>query len=306
MLDGAVALRGQLDEHGGAVLQSALAPLIRPLGPGDARTARQRRADALVELIAKAAADGHAGVENAAGLPPTLVVHVDVEQLADPSASALGVVAGGAQDADGAAPGCCDASPRPGGVVADLDWGGPILRQSLERIGCTAQIVRLVTAGGRRALDVGTASGSPPRRSGSPSPPATRAARSPAATGPQDGPTSTTCSPGEPADAPTSTTSSCYADTTTASSTKAAGQPADTTTASNTATRTACSTAARSCPAAATASGMRSESGLSTASRRCSSSALRRFPLRSWALACDHGGRPAGAGGRSRVLLPRS
>jgi hypothetical protein len=124
MLDGAVALRGQLDEHGAAVLQSALAPLIKPLGPGDARTARQRRADALVELIAKAAADGHAGVENAAGLPPTLVVHVDVEQLADPSASALGVVAGGAQDADGAAPGCSDASQRPGGVVQRLATPG--------------------------------------------------------------------------------------------------------------------------------------------------------------------------------------
>jgi hypothetical protein len=33
------------------------------------------------------------------------------------------------------------------GVVAELDWGGPILRQSLERIGCIAQIVRLITAG---------------------------------------------------------------------------------------------------------------------------------------------------------------
>jgi hypothetical protein len=42
-------------------------------------------------------------------------------------------------------------------VVADLDWGGPILRQSLERIGCTAQLIRLVTAGGSRTLDVGTA-----------------------------------------------------------------------------------------------------------------------------------------------------
>jgi hypothetical protein len=152
MLDGAVALRGQLDEHGAAVLQSALAPLIKPLGPGDARTARQRRADALVELIAKAAADGHAGVENTAGLPPTLVVHVDVEQLAAPAAEHdAGSAAGDRRQ------GCCGASPRPGGVVADLDWGGPILRESLERIGCTAQLVRLVTAGGSRVLDVGTA-----------------------------------------------------------------------------------------------------------------------------------------------------
>jgi hypothetical protein len=42
-------------------------------------------------------------------------------------------------------------------VVGELDWGGPILRQSLERIGCTAQLVRLVTAGGSRVLDLGTA-----------------------------------------------------------------------------------------------------------------------------------------------------
>jgi hypothetical protein len=41
--------------------------------------------------------------------------------------------------------------------MADIDWDGPILRDALERIGCAAQIVRLVTAGTSRTLDLGRA-----------------------------------------------------------------------------------------------------------------------------------------------------
>ena len=48
--DGAWHLEGLLDPEAGATLQAALAPLARPRGPEDTRTAGQRRADALVEL----------------------------------------------------------------------------------------------------------------------------------------------------------------------------------------------------------------------------------------------------------------
>jgi hypothetical protein len=50
---------------------------------------------------------------------------------------------------------------EPGGSLdpdpAELDWGGAILRATLERIGCTAHIVRLVTDGPSRVLNLGRA-----------------------------------------------------------------------------------------------------------------------------------------------------
>lgn len=148
MLDGAMSLHGQLDEEGAAVLLSALAPMTTPRGAEDTRTAAQRRADALVELVAKAAEVGAAGQVTGTGLPPTLIVRVDLATLAelDPTAP----FASGRSADPGAA--SCRKSPR---APADLDWGGPILRETLERIGCGAQTIRLVTDGPSRVLDLG-------------------------------------------------------------------------------------------------------------------------------------------------------
>ena len=148
MLDGAVSVHGQLDEVGAAVILSALAPMTTPLGPDDTRTAAQRRCDALVELVGKAAETGAAGTLTGTGLPPTLLVRVDIDTLArlDPATE----------------PHSADRSQCPGPrplvpAPAEVDWGGPILRETLERIGCSAQIIRLVTDGPSQALDLGRA-----------------------------------------------------------------------------------------------------------------------------------------------------
>jgi hypothetical protein len=96
----------------------------------------------------------HVEIEQLAALSPDR--HDDADTQQRPPAGGFGVgPAGGLAAARDAV--CCDSAPRPGGAVAELDWGGPILRQCLERIGCTAQIVRLVTAGGSRTLDAGAA-----------------------------------------------------------------------------------------------------------------------------------------------------
>jgi hypothetical protein len=236
MLDGAVSIYGQLTAEGAAILQSALAPMTTPLGPEDTRTAAQRRADALVELVAKAAENGHAGQTTSTGLPPTLLVRMDIRTLMDldpathlmdldpataQKASALRANRGGERedrsaerpgqcceqggDRSAERPGQCDersakrsgqcsarsadrsaerfptgcerSAERTGGPrqripMAELDWGGPILAQTLSRIGCSAQLVRIVTDGRSRVLDLGSS-----RRLASPAQNLARAAR---------------------------------------------------------------------------------------------------------------------------------
>jgi hypothetical protein len=141
MLDGAVSIRGQLDADGAAVLWSALAPMSTPHGPEDTRTGAQRRADALVDLVAKAAQIGAAGTVTGTGLPPTLLVRVDLQTLIamDPASTKKATTWNGA----------------PRNPLAELDWGGPILAETLARIGCTAQLIRIVTDGKSRVLDLG-------------------------------------------------------------------------------------------------------------------------------------------------------
>ena len=173
MLDGAVSVHGQLDEGSAAVILSALSPMMTPLGPSDSRTAAQRRADALVELVGKAAEAGAAGTMTGTGLPPTLLVRVDIAALAglhSPARCPKG--AAGDAETDTAADleahastgdhrdqaGRCDQPPGARPPVpdpAEVDWGGPILRRTLERIGCTAQIIRIVTDGPSQVLGLG-------------------------------------------------------------------------------------------------------------------------------------------------------
>jgi hypothetical protein len=232
MLDGAVSIYGQLSGEGAAILQSALAPMTTPLGPEDTRTAAQRRADALVELIAKAAENGHAGQTTSTGLPPTLLVRMDIRTLMDldpathlmdldpataQKASTMRASRGGGRedrsaerpeqrgDRSAERSGQCSqqggdrsaerpdrreersaertdrcdersaertGSLRPRIPMAELDWGGPILAQTLSRIGCSAQLVRIVTDGRSRVLDLGSS-----RRLASPAQNLARAAR---------------------------------------------------------------------------------------------------------------------------------
>jgi hypothetical protein len=173
MLDGALSVSGQLDETSAAVVLSALTPMMTPRGPEDTRTAGQRRADALVELVGKAAQIGAAGTITSTGLPPTLLVRVDIERLAqlDSPGSTRGSDDGhrdcGPDHGSGtygrdASPGACGSDPsgpatRARAPLAEADWGGPVLDDTLQRIGCNAQLVRLVTAGPSRVLDLGRA-----------------------------------------------------------------------------------------------------------------------------------------------------
>ncbi|MCU1688163.1 MAG: putative endonuclease [Jatrophihabitantaceae bacterium] len=250
MLDGSLSVSGQLDEVSGAVLLTALTPMMTPRGPADVRTIGQRRVDALVELVGKAAEIGAAGTMTSTGLPPTLLVKVDIERLrdvlgpdfafadsqptprnptgdpapdvADHVPHALGSNSNGkprpgphepdddlrtdqadnASDSttndptdnapdsaandptvsptdnlsDGAAGpnwaggkgaqsaghtrgrmGPCPHDPGRPPPPAELDWGGPILDETLRRIGCSAQLIRLVTSGPNRVLNLGRA-----------------------------------------------------------------------------------------------------------------------------------------------------
>src|SRR6266487_731623 len=70
--DGMVLVRGQLDPEGGAALATALDALMRPPGCGDARSATQRRADALVELARGALREGR--TPTVAGMRPQVAV----------------------------------------------------------------------------------------------------------------------------------------------------------------------------------------------------------------------------------------
>lgn len=187
MLDGSIAVSGQLDEVSGAVLLSALTPMMTPRGPEDVRTTGQRRVDALVELVGKAAEIGAAGTMTSTGLPPTLLVKVDIERLRDvlgydsdersrppldphsrpfdphnqggpqcpstPLKPSDPQNQGGPQYLGGPLGSCPDGPKRP--PLAELDWGGPILDETLRRIGCGAQLVRIVTAGPDRVLNLG-------------------------------------------------------------------------------------------------------------------------------------------------------
>jgi hypothetical protein len=167
MLDGAVALRGQLDAELGAELFAGLMPLMKPADAGDDRTPKQRRADALLDLVRAGVAAGAAGLETASGLPPTLLVRVDLETLARATTpDALPAIAGAASalatetESIPASASTLQSGWAPADLdrtFAEADWGGPLTDHALRRIGCTAQLIRLVTNGKSRILDVGTA-----------------------------------------------------------------------------------------------------------------------------------------------------
>jgi len=124
-VDGVVVLDGVLDPEGGAVLLSALAPLAVPAGPDDGRTARQRRADGLVELCRRHLDRGD--LPETGGERPHLTVLVDVETLE---------------------------RHRPA-RAAELAWAGPVCGETARRLACDASITRVITAGRSEPLDVG-------------------------------------------------------------------------------------------------------------------------------------------------------
>lgn len=123
-LGGTVALDGMLDAEDGAILLTAIAALAAP-GPDDERTAKQRRADALVELARRSLDAGQ--LPETGGERPHLNITVDLDTL----------------------------RAQPGSRAADSDWTGPISGENARRLACDAAVTRIITNGPSEILDVG-------------------------------------------------------------------------------------------------------------------------------------------------------
>lgn len=124
---GGLWLRGFLDGEGGATLCSALEPLARTDGPEDRRTRERRQADALIELSARALDTGF--LPRQSGERPHLQVTVSLDTLLD----------------------------RPGAAAGDLQGAGPIAAETARRLGCDAQVSRVIFGPGSVLLDAGRA-----------------------------------------------------------------------------------------------------------------------------------------------------
>jgi hypothetical protein len=94
--EGMVAVNGLLDPEAGQTLLAALEPLARPTNADDARSAGQRRADALAELARRTLEAGQ--LPQTGGVRPQLTVTVDLDSLLAPDG--LGGETGGAGPLD--------------------------------------------------------------------------------------------------------------------------------------------------------------------------------------------------------------
>jgi hypothetical protein len=124
-----VELRGELDHETAGLLRSALDPLSRPVpGPDgalDPRTADQRRADGLADLLHRAATAGT--LPSTGGVRPQVTVTVDLHRLLHGT-----------------------------GPAPEDSWGVPLSQATLERICCDADITRIVFGPDSVPLDPGT------------------------------------------------------------------------------------------------------------------------------------------------------
>ena len=132
-MDGVFYLNGRLDAEGGATLKTALDSVMGPPARDDDRTARQRRADAAVEMSRRLLDAGE--LPEVGGQKPHLVVNVDLATL----------------------------TKEPGSRAADLEWAQPIPAETARRLACDAAITpiadgeaehtsRVVPGARRRAL----------------------------------------------------------------------------------------------------------------------------------------------------------
>lgn len=125
---GTTLIRGELDAEGAALLRAAVDALSAPVpakdGMRDPRGASRRRADALVEFVRRGLS-ANVG-PSAGGTRPHLQVTIGWETLF-----------GG------------------GNVPAMTQWGGPLPREVVERLGCDAAVTRIVLDPEGVPLDVG-------------------------------------------------------------------------------------------------------------------------------------------------------
>jgi len=189
---GGLWLRGFLDTEGGAALRCALEPLSRP-AEGEERPRDRRLADALVELCGHVLDSG--SLPQVAGQRPHLQVTVALDSLR--GAGAPGAIAGSrpvplptpAPTPSGVlaaapAPAFAAATPalpalaaaaRPmtlsgpgpdqetvaeadrGTPAAELELGGPLAAETARRLGCDAQVSRVIFGPRAAVLEVGRA-----------------------------------------------------------------------------------------------------------------------------------------------------
>jgi len=128
MLDGAHSIDGVLDAETAAGLAAALAPFLVPTGPEDLRTADQRRADGLAEVVAVAVKSGE--LPTLAGASTAMQVQVDLATLTGDH-------------------------PHPGqirGTTGTTAWLTP---QATSRLACDTTVHRLLVDPNSIPLDLG-------------------------------------------------------------------------------------------------------------------------------------------------------
>src|SRR5207247_2539782 len=110
---GMYRLDAWLDPVGGAALKAAIESLSNPLGAADHRTAKQRRADALVEMTKQAMDEGRLPRRN--GARPHISVNTTIEGL----------------------------KGELGAVASQLGSGMPISSKTVQRLACDATLHRV-------------------------------------------------------------------------------------------------------------------------------------------------------------------
>jgi hypothetical protein len=130
--DGSSDVRGRLGAELTADLLSQLQPLAAPRatagGVRDLRTSGQRMADALAELLRRAAVAGTTPSRH--GSRATITITMALETL----------------------------ERRLGAPAAMLDWAGPVSAEAARRLACDAQVIPVLLGTNGEPLDVGRAS----------------------------------------------------------------------------------------------------------------------------------------------------
>src|SRR5229473_2391485 len=109
-MNGMYHLSGVIDPEGGAALKSAVDALAKRLGQDDGRTPKQRRADALTEIVYKALDEGKLPRRN--GVRPHITVSTTLEGL----------------------------KAEVGAPASELENGMPISSKTVQRLGCDRPI----------------------------------------------------------------------------------------------------------------------------------------------------------------------
>jgi hypothetical protein len=122
---GALSIRGFFDAVSGATVRSALEPLARRNGTGDARELEKRMADALVEIAEHSLDKGL--VPQHGGQRPHVQVTVPIETL----------------------------QRKPGAPAAEMDFAGPVAAVSAQRLACDASISRVVLDSKSEVFEIG-------------------------------------------------------------------------------------------------------------------------------------------------------